>query len=110
MPWQIEFHSEFEPEFLALERGVRIEMTAQLRFLEAMGPSLGRPTVGTIKGSEIANLKELRLDAEGGVWRVLFAFNKRRIAVLLVAGDKRGTQQARFYRKLVAIAAARWKK
>ncbi len=109
MPWQVEFHSEFEPEFLALERGVRIEMAAQPRFLEAVGPNLGRATVDTIKGSGIANLKELRFDAGGGVWRVLFAFD-RRIAVLLVAGDKRGAQQVRFYKKLVAIAEARWKK
>ena len=69
---------------------------------------LGRPAVDTMKGSRVANLKELRFDADGGVWRVLFAFNGQRIAVLLAAGDKAGVAQARFYRKLVAKAEDRW--
>ena len=69
---------------------------------------LGRPAVDTMKGSRVANLKELRFDADGGVWRVLFAFDSQRIAVLLAAGDKAGVAQARFYRKLVAKAEGRW--
>jgi len=50
----------------------------------------------------------LRFDADNGVWRVLFAFNGQRIAVLLAAGDKAGVGQARFYRRLVARAESRW--
>lgn len=68
------------------------------------GPSLGRPAVDTVKGSRIANLKELRFSALGGVWRVAFAFDRRRIAVLLVAADKRGKSESRFYRNLIAAA------
>ena len=85
-----------------------MELAAQMNRLAEFGPSLGRPTVDTLKGSRIANLKELRFSAEGGVWRVAFAFDRRRIAVLLVMADKQGKDQARFYKALIAKAEARW--
>jgi len=64
--------------------------------------------VDTLKGSRIPNLKELRFRAEAGVWRVAFAFDGQRVAVLLVAGDKRGVAQDRFYRRLIAVAEQRF--
>lgn len=72
------------------------------------GPQLGRPEVDTLRDSQYANMKELRLDADRGVWRVAFAFDPRRRAILLVAGDKRGADQQRFYRRLVSQADARY--
>lgn len=69
---------------------------------------LGRPAVDTLKGSRVANLKELRFYAGGGVWRVAFAFNGERAAVLLVVGNKGGKDQARFYNSLVRLAEERW--
>ena len=108
MAWEIVFHTRFEPEFADLTEAVQDELLKHARFLEEFGPSLGRPTVDTIKGSRIANLKELRFAAAGGVWRVLFAFDRQRIAVLPVAGDKRGQAAARFYRRLIDVAEARW--
>lgn len=87
---------------------VRVELAARARRLVDGGPTLGRPVVDTIQGSTIANLKELRFDAGRGVWWVLFAFDGRRIAVLLAAGDKRGVAQKRFYKALIATAEARW--
>ena len=74
----------------------------------ADGGDGGTPQVDTLKGSTIANLKELRFSAEGGVWRVAFAFDRRRIAVLLVMGNKRGKASDRFYKVLIAKAEARW--
>lgn len=53
-------------------------------------------------------MKELRFDAGGGVWRVAFAFDPKREAILLVAGDKSGGSEKRFYRKLVKIADERF--
>ena len=108
MAWHVEFHDAFVPEFAALSPAVQDELLAQLIRLREFGPALGRPAVDTLKGSRIANLKELRFDAEGGVWRVLFAFSRRRVAVLLAAGDKSGVAQARFYRALIAKAESRW--
>jgi hypothetical protein len=53
-------------------------------------------------------MKELRFTAAGGVWRVAFAFDPVRQAILLVAGDKAGVSEDRFYRRLIATADARY--
>ncbi|MCG7360597.1 type II toxin-antitoxin system RelE/ParE family toxin [Roseomonas sp. ACRSG] len=103
------FHPEMAKDFVAFSREVQIAMAAQLRLLEAVGPTLGRPTVDTLKGSRIANLKELRFAADGGVWRLAFAFDGQRVAVLLAAGDKAGVSEARFYWTLIATAEKRWR-
>lgn len=73
-------------------------MLAHVKLLERFGPALGRPQVDTLKGSAHANVKELRFRAEAGVWRVAFAFDPRRMALLLVAGDKSGVSEKRFTR------------
>ena len=77
-------------------------------FWKDFGPQLGRPHVDTLKGSKHANMKELRFDAADGVWRAAFAFDALRQAVVLVAGDKSGESQARFYRTLIATADKRF--
>ena len=69
---------------------------------------LGRPYVDGLKGSKHANMKELRFDAAGGVWRVAFTFDPERRAVVLVAGAKQGTASARFYKALIAKADRRF--
>src|SRR5450631_416952 len=110
MTWQVVFAPEFEPEFDALDPTVQDELLAQAGLLERLGPRLGRPRVDTLTGSKHANMKELRFDADGGVWRVAFAFDPAREAILLVAGDKSGGGEARFYRALIAKADARWER
>jgi hypothetical protein len=106
--WMVEFGEEFEPEFDELPEAVQDELLAQSLVLERLGPAAGRPRVDTLTGSRHANLKELRFDAGGGVWRIAFAFDPRRRAVLLVAGDKSGTSERRFYRRLIRIAEERY--
>jgi hypothetical protein len=54
-------------------------------------------------------MKELRFRADGGVWRVAFAFDPRRNAVLLVAGDKSGVSEPKFYKRLIDKADMRYK-
>jgi hypothetical protein len=76
---------EFEPEFQALHEDVRTEILALAIVLEQFGAQLGRPRVDTLKGSRHANMKELRFSAADGEWRVAFAFDRRRTAILLVA-------------------------
>jgi hypothetical protein len=80
---------------------VRIEILALSRLLQKVGPQLGRPRVDTLKGSKYSNMKELRFSAANGEWRVAFAFDRKRKAILLVAGDKSGQSQRRFYRDLI---------
>ena len=108
MGWTVLFHTAFEPEFDGLPQTVQDELLAHARLLETFGPTLGRPRADTLKGSRHANMKELRFDAEGGVWRVAFAFDPRRRAILLVGGDKSGGGQKRFYRQLIRKADARF--
>jgi hypothetical protein len=108
MLWAVEFHDDFEPEFLALEPAVQDALLAVAKLLADYGPQLGRPYADTLKGSKHANMKELRFEASDGEWRVAFAFDPRRQAILLVAGDKSGGSQKRFYRQLIAKADKRF--
>ena len=106
--WAVSFHDEFDSEFDDLSEAVLDEMLAHASLLEQFGPQLGRPRVDTLKGSRHANMKELRFDAADGVWRVAFAFDPKRKAILLVAGDKSGGSEKRFYRQLIARADKRF--
>lgn len=63
MMWTVELVDEFVSEFTALDQGVQDELLTQVKLLEQFGPTLGRPTVDTLKGSKHVNLKELRFDA-----------------------------------------------
>jgi len=76
--------------------------------VEQFGPETGRPTVDTLEGSKHANMKEIRFDAADGVWRVAFAFDPERKAILLVAGDKTGEGEKRFYKTLIKKADERF--
>jgi hypothetical protein len=108
MPWPVVLHPEFAPELLALASAVRIELLAKARLIEEFGPSLRRPHADTLEGSKHANMKELRFSAGNGEWRVAFAFDPERSAVVLMAGDKSGVSQKRFYRSLIDRADARF--
>ncbi|MGC9989068.1 MAG: type II toxin-antitoxin system RelE/ParE family toxin [Terriglobales bacterium] len=105
--WEVLFHEEFEPEFDALPEVVQDELLAHGRLLQQFGPQLGRPRADTLNGSRHANMKELRFDAADGVWRVAFAFDPNRKAILLVCGDKSGGSEKRFYRQLIEKADSR---
>ena len=108
MSWVVIFHDAFDAEFLALPRDVQTALAVKAQLLESMGPMLGRPHVDTLKNSKHSNMKELRFDAADGAWRVAFAFDSVRQAVVLVAGDKSGGGEARFYRGLIAMADKRF--
>lgn len=110
MRWEVDLHREFVPEFQRLATAVKDVLLARIEVLEQFGPQLGRPSVDTLKGSAHANMKELRFEAADGVWRVAFAFDPVRRAILLVAGDKSGGSAKRFYRQLIMQADARWAK
>jgi len=99
---------EFEPEFDALHEHVQTEILALSLLLEKFGPLLGRPRADTLHGSRHANMKELRFHAADGEWRVAFAFDPKRKAILLAAGDKSGVSERRFYRELIRKADARF--
>ena len=104
MSWDVEFHDAFEEEFLAFEQSVQDALLAVAKLLAEYGPQLGRPHADTLKGSKHANMKELRFEASDGEWRAAFAFDPERKAILLVAGDKSGGSEKRFYKQIIAKA------
>ena len=106
--WQADLHDDFGPEYRALHQDVQDELLAHIELLEQFGPPLGRPRADTLNDSRHANMKELRFDAADGAWRVAFAFDPNRKAILLVAGDKSGGSERRFYRRLIDQADARF--
>lgn len=106
--WTVEFYEDFEPEFDELPEVVQDELLARANMLAAFGPRLGRPSADTLNASRHANMKELRFDADNGVWRVAFAFDPNRRAILLVCGDKSGGSEKRFYRELITKADSRF--
>jgi len=108
MKWLVEFDSAFEQEFWKFSLNVQTEIVAKAKLLEDFGHSLGRPNADTLAGSKHSNMKELRFNADNGVWRVAYAFDPERKAILLVAGDKTGISQKRFYKKLLAKADERF--
>lgn len=108
MTWQVEFHPAFEVEVLTFARDVRIALIAVAKLLSDYGPQLGRPHADTLKGSKFPNMKELRFEGDDGEWRAAFAFDPERKAIVLVAGDKSGGSQKRFYRNLIAKADLRF--
>lgn len=108
MTWIVDLHPDFEPEFNALKKKVKLELLARITLLESFGPELKRPYADTLNGSRYPNMKELRFDAEDGVWRVAYAFDPSRQAIILVAGDKSGVSQQKFYKALIKKADQRF--
>ena len=108
MGWRVEFHRDFVPEFRALAESVQDEIAALAEKMRVVGPMMKRPASDTLVGSRFSNMKELRFEADNGVWRVAYAFDPTRRAILLVAGDKAGISQKRFYRSLIRKADERF--
>jgi hypothetical protein len=99
MPWPIEVTDQFETWYAGLSQIDREAVNAAVDALEQRGPGLGRPLVGEIAGSRRGQLKELRIRTI----RILFRFDRRRTAILLIGGDKRGTWKA-WYRAAIPLA------
>jgi hypothetical protein len=104
--WSIEATDEYMRWFASQPADAQEAVLAKVYLLEEFGPQLGRPHADTLKGSRIANLKELRAKTATQTLRVLYLFGQRRHALLLVGGDKRGKSERIFYKKLIAEAEA----
>ena len=109
LSWLVDFHDEFVPEYEELAEEVQDELLAVIEAIEQEGPHLGRPRVDTLNGSKYRNMKELRFNAAGGVWRFAFAFDPQRHAIVFCGGDKSGVSQSLFYDHLIAKADRRFK-
>jgi len=99
--WEVEYTDEFGAWWENLTDEEQETVTDAVDALQLHGPALGRPFVDTIKGSHHSNMKELR--PRRGNIRVLFAFDPRRTAILLLGGDKTGRWEA-WYQRMIPIA------
>lgn len=108
MSWTVEFFEDFEGEFDALSTAVQDAILVRVTLLEREGPLLGRPHADTLYGSKHGNMKELRCNADDGVWRVAFAFDPARKAILLLADNKVGVKEKVFYKRFIAKADERF--
>lgn len=106
--WDVVTVDEFDEWFLSLNEGEQTDVLAVIKVLEMLGPQLGRPYVDTLTDAKLANLKELRIQHRGNPYRVLFAFDPKRQAVLLCGGDK--SNNKRFYRRMILIAEREYEK
>lgn len=86
--WKVEYTEEFEEWWDGLRADGQEALVGAVRKLQERGPALPRPLADTVKGSRHSNMKELR--PPGSNIRVLFAFDQRRMAILLIGGDKSG--------------------
>ena len=103
MVWEVEYTDEFGEWWESLTETQQDLLDAAVEKLEVHGPALGRPLADTVSGSRHQNMKELR--PIGSHIRVLFAFDPRRAAILLVGGDKSGRWK-KFYDEVIPVADA----
>jgi hypothetical protein len=108
MAWDVQLDRDFAVEAAAFPSAVRVEIAALAGLLRQFGPQLRRPHCDTLNGSAHANMKELRFSVADGEWRIAFAFDPMRSAILLVGGSKSGKAERQFYRDLIRVADKRF--
>lgn len=96
------YSDEFIEWLKALDDDTFDDVEAMILLLKEYGYNLARPYADTIKGSELSNLKELRIQSNGKPLRAFFVFDPLRQAIILCAGDKTGDK--RFYQKMIPLA------
>lgn len=105
MSWDVYLLEEVDRWYQTLDAHSAATVAGAIDLLEQQGPSLGRPTVDKISGSQIHNKKELRPAATS--IRILFVFDPQRQAILLLGGDKAGYWKDRYDRN-IPIAEQRY--
>jgi hypothetical protein len=110
MSWAVILVAEVEEWFLALDAPTAALVAAAIDRLEDSGPALPRPLADRLRGSQLHNMKELRPGSAGSSEvRILFCFDARRQAILLVAGDKSGQWQD-WYKRAIPLAELRYER
>lgn len=102
MAWAVEFTDEFERWWTGLTEEEQIAIDAKVRLLEARGPNLPHPHSSGIQSSKHPHMRELIVQSHGEPFRILYAFDPRRVAILLIGGNKTGND--RWYETFVPVA------
>jgi hypothetical protein len=102
MTWFVEYTDEFESWWQTLSEQQQNDIVAVVTLLEEKGTNLPFPYSSAIVGSKLSHLRELRIQSSGRPVRIFYAFDPRRIAILLIGGDNTGND--RFYEQYIPIA------
>ena len=102
MVWDVEYTDEFGTWWKTLKEGEQVEIDACVGLLEDKGPNLRHPYSSNINNSQYGEMRELRIQYKGDPYRILYAFDPRRTAILLIGGNKAGDN--RWYVKFVPMA------
>jgi hypothetical protein len=99
---EVEFTDEFETWWDALLASEQDDVAAIVQLLTIRGTTLKFPYSSGLNGSKHTHMRELRVQSSGKPIRVFYAFDPRRCAILLIAGDKTGDN--RFYQEYIPLA------
>ena len=102
MSWDIEYTDNFENWWQTLTEEQQDDLVSVVQLLEERGTQLPFPYSSGVNGSKHSHMRELRIQSSGNPIRVFYAFDPRRVAILLIGGDKTGDK--RFYEKYIPIA------
>ncbi|MDO4450920.1 MAG: type II toxin-antitoxin system RelE/ParE family toxin [Moraxella sp.] len=100
--WEVEYTDEFGEWFESLSESEQTDIAYSVELLETMGVNLPHPHSSGVNGSRHSHMRELRTQSGGKPFRTLYAFDPRRTAILLIAGDKTGDK--RWYETHIPIA------
>jgi len=102
MTWEVEYTDEFEHWWETLSEAEQKSIAVSVGLLEDFGADLRHPHSSGIKGSKYSHMRELRIQHSGEPYRVLYAFDPRRAAILLIGGNKTGDKD--WYKNYVPLA------
>ena len=102
MAWEVEYTDEFGGWWENLDADEQESLYAAVILLETLGPSLRYPHTSGVETSRHGHMRELRVQHQGRPYRVLYVFDPRRVAILLIGGDKTGND--RWYEEFVPRA------
>jgi len=100
--WIVEYTDEFGEWWESLDAAEQTSVDSVVGLLEARGPNLPFPYSSSVSSSRHGGMRELRIQHQGRPYRVLYAFDPRRIALLLIGGSKVGDD--RWYDRVVPVA------
>ncbi|MEG4929941.1 type II toxin-antitoxin system RelE/ParE family toxin [Microcoleus sp. F10-B6] len=93
MAYEVEYTDEFEQWYETLDAQTQDSIDSSVELLEERGPNLPFPRSSRINGSRHQHIRELRVQHQGEPYRILYAFDPRRIAILLLGGNKKGNDR-----------------
>ncbi len=108
--WHVETTGIFDEWFEAQTQALKEDMLSAMQILSEYGPQLGRPFADTVNDSNFPNMKELRIQHQGSPIRAFFAFDPSRCGIVLCAGDKTGVNEKKFYKDMIKLADAEYRK